>query len=110
MSHHLNQSYPRNVRLINPHHSEPSSSLTSITTGFYGTSFHDITFRNTAFHYAFIRLSLPVLALTSNYLYLDKFYINIIKATATLSIELTAAFGLWLMRQDTKSELKLSIN
>ena len=34
---YINQSSSRNVHLANPHHSEPASSSTSTTTGFYGS-------------------------------------------------------------------------
>ena len=40
ISHCDNQSYSRNVHLINPYSSESASSLISTTTGFYGTSFY----------------------------------------------------------------------
>ncbi len=67
------KSHSRNVRLINPYHPEPGSSLTSIITDFYGTGFYGAAFRGTAFHCAFIELSLLVLASSSGYLYLGSF-------------------------------------
>lgn len=62
ISHHNNQPQSKNVRLINPHHPEPTSSPTPTTTGFHGaalphtdfysTEIHRPAFRDAAFRYA----------------------------------------------------------